>query len=280
MINSPIKTQGRKTKLVEWISKWTDWYGGSNGNKGRWIEPFAGSCQVGLSFAPAGKALMCDMNPYLIELCKDMQSGAVSRESMTKFMEKESKLLQSCGYDYFMSVRKRFNRTHGTHDLLFLNHICFNGLMRWNRSGDFNSSYGRNPTKINKKFINTLCRRIRMFNLNTQKWRFACRDWNKTILSAKDDDFIYMDPPYEGLDSTYFSTWPDGGMSRLCKSALKLPCKWAISSWSRSGERDNPVMESFRDAGCYIIEKRSRYMIGPAKSRRDIIIECLVLPPP
>ena len=40
MIISPIKTQGRKTRLVEWLSLWTDWYSG-----GMWIEPFMGRCQ-------------------------------------------------------------------------------------------------------------------------------------------------------------------------------------------------------------------------------------------
>ena len=275
LIISPIKTQGRKTKLVQWLSLWTDWYGG-----GKWIEPFMGSCQVGLSFAPPKGALMCDTNPHLVKLCKGMQNGTISQESVKTFMEKEGNLLRSDGNRHFMKVRKRFNHSHDSHDLFFLNHACYNGLMRWNQSGSFNSPYGKNASKFNRTFIDMLCHKVRMFELNSQKWRFTCQDWTKTVSVAKPRDFIYMDPPYEGLDTTYFSKWPNGGMESLCQAALKLPCKWAISSWSKSGEKNNPVIEMFRDADCRIIEKRSRYVIGPAKSRRDVIIECLILPPP
>ena len=275
MIISPIKTQGRKTRLVEWLSLWTDWYNG-----GMWIEPFMGSCQVGLSFAPPDGALMCDTNPYLVKLCMAMQKGTVNRESARTFMENESRLLRSDGEIHFMRIRDRFNHLHDPHDLLFLNHACFNGLMRWNKTGDFNTSYGKNPSKFSNLFIGSLCHKVRMFYLNSQKWKFACQDWQKTVQTAKKGDFVYMDPPYEGLDATYFSKWPDGETDMLCKTALKLPCMWAISSWSKSGEKNNPVMDIFRVAGCRIIEKRSQYLVGPAKSRRDVVIECLILPPP
>ena len=275
MIISPIKTQGRKTRLVEWLSLQTDWYGG-----GRWIEPFMGSCQVGLAFAPPDGAFMCDINPYLVKLCKGIRDGTVNSTSVKTFMEKESRSLRSDGDRYFIKARKRFNRLHTSHDLLFLNHACFNGLMRWNKAGIFNSPYGKNASKFNKKFIEALCHKVRMFYLNSQKWEFACQDWSKTVMAARPGDFIYMDPPYEGLDTTYFSRWPDGGMSMLCKFALELPCKWAISSWSRSGNKHNPTMNIFKSADCRIIEKRSRYLIGSAKSRQDVIIECLILPPP
>ena len=275
MIISPIKTQGRKTKLVQWLSLQTDWYRG-----GRWIEPFAGSCQVGLAFAPPDGALMCDINPYLVDLCRGMQHGTVNSQSVKKFMENEGRSLRSDRDRHFMKVRKRFNISHDPHDLLFLNHACFNGLMRWNKAGNFNSPYGKNASKFDKKFIEGMCRKVRMFQLNSQKWRFACQDWSRTVLEARPGDCVYMDPPYEGLYTTYFSRWPDGGMSVLCESALKLPCKWAISSWSRSGDRHNPTMDIFRSADCRIIEKRSRYIIGSAKSRQDVVVECLILPPP
>ena len=114
MIISPIKTQGRKTGLVEQLSLWTDWYSG-----GMWIEPFMGICQVGLSFAPPDGALMCDTNPYLVKLCVAMQEGTVSRESVRTFMESESRLLHSEGEIHFMRIRDSFNRSHDPHDPLY-----------------------------------------------------------------------------------------------------------------------------------------------------------------
>ena len=139
MITSPVKTQGRKTRLVPWLSSFTDWYGG-----GKWIEPFMGSCQVALAFASPDGALMCDDNPYLIDLCRSMQDGTVSRESVREFMTGEGRPLRTDGEKHFMKARRRSNGSHDAHDLLFLNHACFNGLMCWSASENFNSSYGQN----------------------------------------------------------------------------------------------------------------------------------------
>ena len=274
MITSPVKTQGRKTRLVPWLSSFTDWYG-----RGKWIEPFMGSCQVALAFAPPDGALMCDDNPHLVRLCVAMRDGTVNRASVKAFMEKEGKSLRTDGKAHFVKIRDRFNKSHDPHDLLFLNHAGYNGLMRWNKSGRFNSSYGQRDTKFDKRFTSTLCKNVRAFHLNSQTWELSCQGWQKTLSAAKPGDFVYMDPPYEGLDATYFSRWPDGGMKSLCKAALKLPCMWAISSWSKSGHRHNPLIDTFRNAGCQIVEKRSRYIIGPLESRHSVVMECLILPP-
>ena len=151
MITSPVKTQGRKTRLVPWLSSFTDWYGG-----GKWIEPFMGSCQVALAFAPTDGAIMCDDNPHLVRLCVGMRDGTVNRESVKAFMEKEGKSLRTDGKAHYVKVHDRFNRSHDPHDLLFLNHAGFNGLMRWNKSGRFNSSYGQRDAKFDRRFVSTL----------------------------------------------------------------------------------------------------------------------------
>ena len=58
-VNSPIKIQGRKIKIIQWLSNNIDWYGSNGSEKnGRWIEPFMGSCNVGLAFCVPNKALM------------------------------------------------------------------------------------------------------------------------------------------------------------------------------------------------------------------------------
>ena len=56
----PIKSQGIKTKLVEWIAtnvKEIDFE--------RWVEPFMGTGVVAFNVHPK-KALLCDSNPHII----------------------------------------------------------------------------------------------------------------------------------------------------------------------------------------------------------------------
>lgn len=270
----PVKTQGRKTKLVGWLSSNIEWFGG-----GRWIEPFMGSCQVGLAFVPPDGALMCDDNPHLVNFCKSVQDGTVSLESVKDFFIMEGRDLRRYGEEHYFDVRDRFNRTHDPHDLLFLNHACFNGLMRWNSSGDFNSSYGHNSRKLNGSLIKSVCRRTRLFHLNTRDWEFKCQGWRKTVQSAGPGDFVYMDPPYEGLDVTYFSKWPDGETKALYEAAVDLPCGWALSTWGSSGEKLNDNMDMFSAAGCRVIEKHSRHVVGGNEANRVDVTECLIIPP-
>ena len=273
---SPIKTQGRKSKLVSWLSLNIDWFSGEGG---RWIEPFMGSCQVGMTFAPAHKALMCDDNPHLVELCRGMRDGIIGSESMAALLAREGKLFRTIGHTHYQTIRDRFNRDHDPHDLLLLNHSCYNGLMRWNSSGRFNAPYGKNDCKLTETFARTLCQNVRLFSLNSQKWTFKCQDWKKTVSAAKPGDFVYMDPPYEGLDTTYYSKWKNGGMEDLCAAALALPCSWAVSSWSKSGGMENHAIGPFRDAGCRIIPRAHKYVIGHGEPRGNAVTECLVLSP-
>ncbi|MDR2754647.1 MAG: DNA adenine methylase, partial [Planctomycetaceae bacterium] len=56
----PIKRQGIKTKLTSLILSNVGELSG-----GRWIEPFMGSCVVGLN-ARCNQALFADQNPHLV----------------------------------------------------------------------------------------------------------------------------------------------------------------------------------------------------------------------
>lgn len=56
----PIKCQGIKSKLVNWIAETVQWDG-----NGIWIEPFMGSGVVGFNLKP-NRSIFGDTNPHLI----------------------------------------------------------------------------------------------------------------------------------------------------------------------------------------------------------------------
>ena len=78
---------------------------------------------------------------------------------------------------------------------------------------------------------------------------------------------------------TYFSKWPDGETGLLHEAAVDLPCGWALSTWGRSGEKRNDAIDAFTAAGCRVIEKHSRHVVGGNDAKRADVTECLVIPP-
>ena len=45
---------------------------------------------------------------------------------------------------YFEAIRDRLNKEHNPLDFMFINRVCYNGLIRYNQKGEFNTSYHLN----------------------------------------------------------------------------------------------------------------------------------------
>ena len=111
--------------------------------------------------------------------------------------------------ELFYAHRARFNglvkdngaeTTEAAQLFYYLNRTCFNGLCRFNRSGEFNVPFGQYKT-VN--YAADFGEYRRLF----RTWSFRNQDLAK--LSIKPDDFIYADPPYD----VEFTTYSAGGFS-------------------------------------------------------------------
>ena len=139
VIVPPIKSQGIKTKLVPWINELI--LSAGVDLDARWIEPFFGTGVVGFNSPMRGTHIVGDTNPHIIRFYKGVQDGEITPYSMRAYLEKESKLLSEAeeeGYSYYKYVRDRFNFEHSPYDFIFLSRAGFNGMMRFNRHGDWN----------------------------------------------------------------------------------------------------------------------------------------------
>ena len=104
MIIPPIKCQGIKTKLTEWIkNKLPE-------NYNIWYEPFMGSGVVGFNIKP-NKAIFCDTNPYIINFYNDIKTGVITSDKMKLFLLSESIKLNKYSNDYYMEVNLHHRRT-------------------------------------------------------------------------------------------------------------------------------------------------------------------------
>ena len=104
----------------------------------RYVEPFCGGLAMALGLTPE-QALLNDINPHLINFYRYLQKG-LRIEIETENSE-----------TLFYAHRQRFNRLIKEHQsesaeaaqlFYYLNRTCFNGLCRFNRSGEFNVPFG------------------------------------------------------------------------------------------------------------------------------------------
>ena len=270
----PIKCQGIKTKLVPFIFENISWNG-----LGRWVEPFLGSGVVLFNLSPK-KALAADGNPHIISFYKGIQEKRITAPEVRLFLQKEGSILEQRGQEYYYEVRDRFNSHHDPLDLLFLSRACFNGVMRFNKKGEFNVPFNHKTDRFRKAYITKIVNQVKWVSetINGKDWEFVCSDWRDTFKACKEGDFAYLDPPYFGRDTGYLGIWSSQDMSEFVSAVKLLPCGYALSLWKKNIYRTNTqIDENFSN---HVIRLFSHdYFVGPTTDLRHEIEEALIIKP-
>lgn len=270
----PLKTQGIKTKLVPFILKSINW---DEGSSGRWIEPFLGSGVVLFNYQPQ-RALIADNNVHIINLFKEIQSGKVNATNLRKFLVIEGQKLEEKGQTYYYDVRRRFNVSPNSFDFIFLNRACFNGVMRFNQKGGFNVPFCKKDERFRQAYITKICNQVDWVSevMKGKDWEFVARDWKDTLSEAKDEDFVYLDPPYIGRHTDYFNKWDDYNATELAEAVKKLPCGFAYSMWKSNDYRENEHIEQHFN-GFTCLTYNHFYHVGATENLRNSIVEGLII---
>lgn len=271
-IKPPIKIQGSKLKLLDFIkSNLPD-----NISQLKFVEPFAGSGIVSLNME-CSNFLLNDINPHIIKLYKDIQSKLIDSQQLEKFLRDESIKLKIYGYDHYLRVRERFNIKPNSYDFIFLSRTGFNGLMRFNKKGMFNVPYGKNDNKLSESYINDIvsnfdkvCSRIQQEN-----WKFLNNEFDYILNNIESTDFVYLDPPYFDLNTTYYNSWYIEHENILIDKLKKLNCKFLMSSWRSLRDKTNPMILTY-EKHFNIIDKNHFYQLGPKGSNRMKVVEVLI----
>ncbi len=268
----PIKTQGIKTKLVEWIIDQINFE-----IKGRWKEPFMGSGVVGFNLRPK-RAIFADKNPHIINFYNAIKSREITYQKVRIFLGKEGKKLFEKGEEYYYEVRDRFNEYHDPLDFLFLNRSCFNGVIRFNSKGEFNTPFGRKPDRFRKAYITKIVNQVRYVEecIHKYDWIFIAQDFRKTIIEANQDDVIYCDPPYIGRHTNYFDIWTDKDEYDLYELLANFKGQFILSTWYKNKYRENEFIKKFWNE-FNIITRNHFYHVGGREINRNPMIEALVL---
>jgi DNA adenine methylase len=150
----------------------------------RLVEPFCGGLSVALGLRPS-RALLNDANPHLVNFYRWLKRGLI----VDIPLENDAALFYSHRRRFNALLAERRGRTREAASLFyFLNRTGFNGLCRFNRSGEFNVPYGRYRRIAYR-------RDFRTFRDALAGWAFRAGDFARVPLDA--EDFVYADPPYD-----------------------------------------------------------------------------------
>ena len=236
-MNPMIKYRGGKSKeIAHFIKNIPKKYS-------RYIEPFFGGGALYFYLQPE-KAIINDINSKWYGFYKEMQEKypeiRVQLDKLQKEYEENQRLYETLKLEnpevhienrneslYYL-MRDAFNHKIDTEYLdsviyFFINKTAYSGMIRYNANGEYNVPFGRYKN-FNTKLITSehyeLLKRTDIYNY----------DYSKIFEMAKDNDFIFLDPPYDCVFSDYGNeNYKDGfgeeEHRRLANDFVNLHCK-------------------------------------------------------
>lgn len=199
-----------------------------------YYEPFLGGGSILGALKPR-KAVCGDICVSLIKLWKDVQKNPklVANEYKKRWNE-----LYKIGFKHFLKIRESFNKSKSTHDLLFLTRTCVNGLIRFNKKGEFNNSFhhsrkGMNPATLEKIIFN--------WSKIITGYKFYCKDYKTLTKNAKKGDLIYLDPPYFHTKGRYFGAINFKDFIKYLEELNKKGIKYILSFDGQRGDKSYTV---------------------------------------
>ncbi len=269
----PLKIQGIKTKIVPLIKKYI-----AINDETLWIEPFMGSGVVGFNVKPR-RAIFADINPFIIDFYSKIQSKEINSRIIFHFLNEHGKILAEKGEEYYYSVRERFNLEHNPLDFLFLNRSCFNGMVRFNKSYEFNVPYGHKPERFSKAYVTKIINQVKYVEqcLSECEWTFVKLPFEITIKKfSTSNSFIYCDPPYIGRHVDYYDSWDKKSEIALRDILLESGSRFMLSTWEHSKYRENECVSSIWGF-CNKITTEHFYFVGGKEDNRNPITEALLI---
>jgi DNA adenine methylase len=232
-----IKYRGGKSKEIPHLISHIPQY------KGRYIEPFLGGGALFFHLEPK-RAIINDINSKLISFYLGVKNNFETLKSelteiektytknRKKFEELKSrtpdKRVEDKNEILYYQIRDMFNeltekKYSDTLLYFFINKTAYSGMIRYNAKGEFNVPYGRYPnlnTSLVTQSHNKLLSKTEIYNL----------DYSEIFKISNEDDFMFLDPPYDCVFSDYGNLeYKDGFDERnhieLANNYKNLKCK-------------------------------------------------------
>ena len=167
-----------------------------------YIEPFAGSACLFFALHPP-RSVLGDFNAHLIQAYRTIAHFPERvHEAASRFpvLAVEYYRLRSLNPTSLPPIARAAR-------FLYLNRYCFNGVYRTNKAGLFNVPRGRNTGRIpSLASMISGADALRTANL-------VAGDFRKVLRYVRQNDFVYLDPPYAKADERYSGEYGYGAFS-------------------------------------------------------------------
>lgn len=198
-------------------------------------EPFVGGGSVFGAVMLNNKAEryeISDYNETLISLWNNIKNDPESlMEHYTRLWKELNNSVKPEGVYY--ETRERLNKNGCCKDFMFILRTCVNGMPRYNRKGDFNTSFHHNRGGMKPDTLKKI-----VFDwselINKNDVTFIHRSYD-TVLTDK-NDFLYLDPPYANTKGMYYGALDNEIFFSWLR---KQKCKWLLSFDGVSGKTIN-----------------------------------------
>jgi DNA adenine methylase len=232
-----VKYRGGKSKEIPHFEKHIPQF------DGRYIEPFFGGGALFFYLEPK-KAIINDINSKLMAFYNGVKSNFATLQkelseieklyvaNRRKFEELKSKTpnlrVDDKNETLYYQIRDMFNdlKDKKYSDALlyfFINKTAYSGMIRYNAKGEFNVPYGRysnlNTSLVTETHSKLLC--------NSEIYN---RDYKEIFAMVEEDDFMFLDPPYDCIFSDYGNVEHKDGFNEknhteLATAYKQLKCK-------------------------------------------------------
>ena len=183
-----LRWAGSKQQLVGVLAQyWSE-------ENGRYVEPFAGSARLFFRLEPKA-ALLGDINAELVATYREVRECPDDVHNALNGLPNNAEKY----YELRSQDPEQLTGPARAARFIYLNRYCFNGLYRTNQKGEFNVPYGGRKTGQ----LPTLAR-LQDVSEMLNRATIVCSDFAKTLENAKEDDFVYLDPPFSVADKRVF----------------------------------------------------------------------------
>ena len=244
----------------------------------RYVEPFFGGGALYFHLEPK-QAILNDLNSGLMRFYEGVRNDfeAVSRdlsamETLYEANRRKFEVLKAASPDErvpdsneveYYRIRDMFNgkippEFSWSSLYFYINKTAYSGMIRYNKSGEYNVPYGRYKHLNTSGVTEGHSRLLRSAELHTG-------DFQKIFDMCKEDDFVFLDPPYDCVFSDYGNPEIADGFSeadhrRLASAFFDLPCKALLvigkTELTESLYGDHIVHEYGKD---YAVNIRNRF---------------------
>ena len=221
-------------------------------------EPFAGGMAITLGVAPK-QAILNDVCEPLINLYQQIKDGL----EVTIPLKNTKEYYYECRGTFNALEKSESNDPLRAQLFYYLNRAGYNGLCRFNRKGGYNVPFGKHKRLY---FLGDL----RPYRDLFQGYEFHSHDFE--FMAIPDDLFIYADPPYDGLFTSYSNdvfTWEDH--IRLAHWLAERNSPIVVSN--RETQR---VIELYSDLGFDVHNVSRRTTISASKKGRKTVPDVLM----